>query len=60
MNEGVLFKGTGVKGTDLNNFGNEWHPFQKEKCYTDTVFFNTNCVSQRHRQKFLEALYMLI
>lgn len=60
MNEGVLFKGMGVKGTDLNNFGNEWHPFQKEKYYTDAVFFNTNCVSQRHRQKFFEALYMLI
>lgn len=50
----------GVKGTDLNNFGNEWHPFQKEKYYTDTVYFNTNRLSQRHRQKVLEALYMLI
>ena len=57
---GSFVKGVGVKGSDLNNFGNEWHPFQKEKYYTDSVYFNTNCLSQRHRQKVLEALHMLI
>lgn len=53
---GSFVKGMGVKGTDLNNFGNEWHPFQKEKYYTDTVCTLTQIVFHRDTGKSLGSI----